>query len=337
MSKKFKIGQVVFLVVVSAQLLSRPAFAEIIYATSINTNQVFSVDTVAHTATPIFTAPSALDSLVFDSTGRIIYTELDTGVVAAYNPITHTNVTLASSLMAPIDLALEPSNTSVLVSVAASNLLSRVSLAGAGVTGGLVVGGRPDGLIYDAAGDLFVNVSSGFQSNNSQVERIDPATGAVLATSGNTGLFLDGLTYDSSTGKLFATDYNNGRIVRIDPSTLAVTVLPGVTVPSNGPDGITSDGMGNLFLASRANGQVVEYNILSNTATNIAFIDGLDDLAPASGLGSPVPEPSSWVLLGVGLLSLAGFVKASAFSRGCRIANAGHINHNGDRKMSPFC
>jgi sugar lactone lactonase YvrE len=281
-----------------------------LFATSISTGQIFRVDTVAHSATPVLNTV-ALDSLIFDPTGRIVYTELSNGIVAAFNPNTNTNVNLASGLAQPIDIALEPSLTSVLVSDASSNQLSRVSLAG-GVLATLNLGLRPDGITYDSSGNLFVNVSTGFTANNSQVKRIDPTTGATLATTGNTGLFFDGLTFDSFTGFLYATDYNNGRIVRINPTTMAFTVLTplGPGIPGGGPDGITSDGQGNLFLASRANGEVVQYNIATNTASNIVFISGLDDLAPASGLGAPssaAPEPASLLLAGLGAATILGY------------------------------
>jgi sugar lactone lactonase YvrE len=288
-------------------LLSRPTFAETLYATSINTGQIYSVDTVTHTVLPIFNAGVSLDSLIFDPAGRIVYSELNNGTVAAFNPTTNTTVTLATGLATPIDLALEPSNTSVLVSDSTSSRLSRVNLAG-GVGGTLLLGGRPDGVIYDAAGDLFVNVSGGFQVNNSQVEEINPTTGAIIHSTVNTGVFLDGLTYDSFTGMLFATDYSNGRIVEINPTTMAFNFLTATGATISQPDGITSDGMGNLFLASRGNSEVVEYNIALNTASNVATINGLDDLAPASGLGSPVPEPSILFMLSAGLLGLGGVV-----------------------------
>jgi sugar lactone lactonase YvrE len=310
MSTRLKIGQVVLFTALSVLLLSRPTFAETLYATSINTGQIFSVDTVTHAVAPVFNAGVPLDSIVFDPSGRLVYSQLNNGTVAAFNPNTHTNVNLATGLASPIDLALEPSLTSILVSDSSTNQLSRVSLAGGVVGSPLNLGGRPDGVIYDAAGDLFVNVSGGFTVNNSQVEEINPTTGAIIHSSGNTGVFLDGLTYDSFTGKLFATDYNNGRIAEIDPVTFAITFLTptGVTIPGGGPDGVTSDGMGNLFLASRANGEVVEYNIATNAASNVATVDGLDDLAPASGLGSPVPEPSVLFMLSAGLLGLGGVV-----------------------------
>jgi sugar lactone lactonase YvrE len=245
-----------------------------------------------------------LDSLFFDPSGRIVFSELDDGTVAAYNPNTHTTVDLATGLASPIDMALEPSLTSLLVSDSTSNSLGRVSLAG-GLIGTLHLGGRPDGVTYDAAGHLFVNVSGGFQVNNSSVEEINPTTGAIIAQTGNTGVFLDGLTYDSFTGKLFASDYNNGRIVEINPTTLAFSFLTPSGAALSQPDGITSDGQGNLFVASRANAHVIEYNIAGNSATVIGTINGLDDLAPASGLGSnATPEPCSMLMFGAGVLGL---------------------------------
>jgi DNA-binding beta-propeller fold protein YncE len=284
---------------------ARPASATLLYATSITQNTIYTVDTTTHAITPYLNVGVNLDSLFFDPAGRIVYSELNNGRVQAHNPANNTTVTLASGLTAPIDMALEPNGTSFLVSNS-TNALVRISLAG-GVLGSLNVGLRPDGIIYDPSGQLFVNLSTGFQNNNSSVRRIDPTTGSVLATTGNTGVFLDGLTYDSFSGFLYASDYNNGRIVRINPNTMAFTFLTPLGAGLSDPDGITSDGMGHLYLASRGNAHVIEYNIATNTATNIGTINGLDDLAPASGLGSAaVPEPSSLVLAGVGGLALLG-------------------------------
>ncbi|MBV9586763.1 MAG: PEP-CTERM sorting domain-containing protein, partial [Alphaproteobacteria bacterium] len=151
---------------------------------------------------------------------------------------------------------------------------------------------------------LFVNVSSGFQANNSQVEQIDPTTGAVLATTGNTGVFLDGLTFDPATGMLFASGYNNGRIVQINPNTMAFTFLTPTGPSLSQPDGIVSGGSGDLFIASRANSTVMQYDIATDADTAIATINGLDDLAPASGLGAPVPEPASLAIFGTALAGL---------------------------------
>jgi DNA-binding beta-propeller fold protein YncE len=286
-----------------ALVSARPASATLLYATSITQNEIFTVDTVTHTLTPYLNVGQNLDSLFFDPSGRIVYSELNNGRVQAFNPGTNSTVTLASGLTAPIDLALEPNLTSFLVSDSTSHLV-RISLNGSGVQGSLNVGNRPDGVIYDTSGRLFANISTGFQNNDSQVKQINPTTGATIATSGNTGVFLDGLTYDSFSGFLYAADYNNGRLVKINPNTLAFTFLTPLGAALSQPDGVTSDGMGKLYLASRGNAHVIEYDIATNTATNIATINGLDDLAPASGFGAAVPEPSALLLAGVGGLAL---------------------------------
>ncbi len=289
----------------AALAICQPAAAQIIYATSITTGSIYSVDAASHAVTPVFNTGAALDSLFFDDQGRIIYDQLYSGRVLAYNPHNHLNVVLATGLSSPIDMALEPSLASFLVSDSTSNSLSRVSLSGGVLGGPLPLSGRPDGIIYDANHHLFVNVSSGFQNNNSRVEEIDPTNGHVIASSANTRVFLDGLTYDSFTDMLFASDYNNGRIVEMNPNTLTFTVLTPQGASLSDPDGITSDGQGHLYIASRANSHVIQYNIASNTSSVIGTINGLDDLAPVSGLGAPVPEPDTFTLLTCASLSSA--------------------------------
>jgi sugar lactone lactonase YvrE len=251
-----------------------------------------------------------LDSLFFDPSGRVIYDELFDGIVRAYDPNTKTNATLYSQSGSQlIDLALEPNLKSFLVSDANNNQLHRIALGG-GLINNLNVmytstlSGRPDGIIYDSKGNLFVNVSTGFTNTPTHIEQINPTTGAIIQSATINGIFLDGLTYDSFTGMLWASDYNHGKLVEIDPSNLSnytVFAPTGAAIANFGPDGVVSDGLGNLFVASRANNTIIQYDITSNKATAVGTVDGLDDLAPVSGLGAPsVPEPSSMVLLGIG-------------------------------------
>jgi hypothetical protein len=106
---------------------------------------------------------------------------------------------------------------------------------------------------------------------------------------------------------LWASDYNNGRVVEINPNNLSsftVFTPTGAAIATFGLDGIVSDGLGHLFIASRANNTIIQYNIATNSATAVGFVSGLDDLAPASGLGAAVSEPSSIVQLGIGGLGM---------------------------------
>ena len=84
----------------------------------------------------------------------------------------------------------------------------------------------------------------------------------------------------------------------IDPNDLSNvnTIIPsGVLVT---PDGLTSNGKGDLFIAVQGDSRVYEYNIATQVLTPSTVVPGvLDDLAPASGIGSPVPEPSSLIVV----------------------------------------
>ena len=312
----WRIGPTAFLAFLTALALCRTTPAGTIYATSISTGIIYSDNTVTHVVTPIFNTGNDLDSLFFDPNGRIIYDQLTAGKVLAYNPADGTNVTLFSQAGSqPIDMALEPGLKSFLVSDPNHSQLDRISLGG-GLINRLGVmytsgqAGRPDGIIYGPSGQLFVNVSTGFTSAPTHIEQIDPTTGAILHSGTITGIFLDGLTYDSFTGMLWASDYNHGRLVEINPNNLSdFTVFKptGAAIANGGPDGIVSDGMGNLFVASRANNTIIEYDIATNTATAVGSVSGLDDLAPASGLGAATPEPSSTVLLSIGTLGILAY------------------------------
>src|SRR5258708_5024766 len=66
--------------------VSTTAHAIDLYVTSIEGSQIDKVNTVTNAVSTVFITPSASDSLIFDGTGRIIYTNLNTGEVRRYNP-----------------------------------------------------------------------------------------------------------------------------------------------------------------------------------------------------------------------------------------------------------
>jgi hypothetical protein len=285
------------------------AQAAVLYATSIAGSQIDKVDTVANSVTTYLNTPSAADSIIFDTSQRVLYTEIFNGQVWRYDPTGPTNVPIAGGFSNPADMVLEPGGNSMLVSEFSGGKIDRINLTTNAVSTLLSPGDNPEGLAYDGT-RLFANLGSrGGGPTAKFVAEINPTTGAIIATS--PGLdSLDGLTYDPFSGMLYASSLFSNLIYSIDPNNLSivhdVTSKLG-TIPA--PDGITSDGIGNIFIASSASlgdSHIYQLDLIANTLTQKTFVNGLDDLAPASGLGS-LPEPSSFVLAMFGVVSVGAW------------------------------
>jgi DNA-binding beta-propeller fold protein YncE len=277
------------------------ARAEMLYATSQLGSQIgiWKVDTAANTSSLLFRTQQVPDSLIFTTDGNILYSALDVGQVRLFNTTTHVDRLVASGLGVPLDLALDPGGKSVLVSNIDGSI-SRINLTTLAVGTRNFPGNNPEGITYDNQGRLFANLGTR-AAGGSILAQLNPSDASILKE--KTGLSgLDGLTFDSFTGKLYATDELNDRIDVIDPNTLAVTVLSNSHIPV--PDGIESDGRGNLYIAA-FNANVYTYDLTTGTLTKGPSVPGLDDLAPLAGLGAPpVPEPASLTLLSIGGIAL---------------------------------
>jgi DNA-binding beta-propeller fold protein YncE len=267
--------------------------------------QILTADLTTNQVTPVFNTVGTPDSLLFDASNNIVYTNLGTGQVRSYNPTTKIDSLLASGFNDPADLVLTPDKGSVLVSDFLGGTIAKVNLATHQVTQLGNYGGNPQGTAFDAAGHLFAVLGTRSGGATSFVAQLDPTTGAILNQSPNE-VQLDGMTYDPFSGKIYSPSLAGNGIYQFDPTTLSAVLLPNSA--GVGFDGITTDSAGNLYTAG-GGAFIYQYNLISHTLTQRTAVPGLDDLAPLTGPGAAttVPEPASLTLLGIGALGLAGY------------------------------
>jgi hypothetical protein len=263
-------------------------------------NSIYRWDTGPNTVTPLVNTGFALDSLIFDANGNIISSRIGVNQLGRYNFVTDS--TFAASGLGPgvADMALEPGGATLLVGNAFGTTISRVNASTGGFVTDLIVGARPDGIAYDGSGNLFVVLG------RTEVAQVNASTGAVIksltllnAAGGPTG-DADGLTFDSTTGKLYVSnDTAAGGYWIVSPDLLSQKLITlNVDV-----DGLAA--AGNLLYLIQRGVRGLQVDLTTDTISLTSpGISGADDIAPLSGLGSqPVPEPATVALLG---LALAG-------------------------------
>lgn len=279
-----------------------PAHADTVAYVSGGTS-ITAWDTTTNTTSFVTTSATggSIDSLIFDTSGDLLYSIIGSASIGKYNLTTHSNTVLSSggNLNGVADMALDPGGATFLVSNAFGGSIDRVNVTtGAKTT--LYNGLRPDGLAYDNSGHLFAVLDL------SEVAELDPTTGAVLKTI-STPTQPDGLTFDATTGKLYVSSDGGGfYTVNTNLTSAVFTSVSGLPVF----DGIASAGETLYFVVRGTSG--LQYDLTTGTTTKVSpFILGADDIAPVAGLGSNsgVPEPRGYALLGIGLLGFAVLVR----------------------------
>lgn len=293
-------------------MCATPARADILFASSYEGASLWKVDTVAATANQIWnTAPYGQqpDSLCFDGAGNILYSaHFPGGGVRRVNLGASTDTAVATWTGHSTDIALEPSLNTVVASDYIDNNLRRVDLVN-NTSSILTSGYYFSGVAY-VGNRLFANAGNTYQHGGDRIVEINPVSGAILANQSPSNMVssingygdLDAMTYDPYTGHLWTTDEASSMLIEADPNNLATgwTLHPLATASGGGvflPDGVTGNGLGKLWYASRGDFTIYEYDIASGISTPIVQIYGLDDLAPVTGLGSP--EPTTIMLLGL--------------------------------------
>jgi streptogramin lyase len=269
--------------------LAASAVGQQFYATSETLMQLQSISLPSGAITKLFTTPGKPDSVILNAQGQLIYSMSPQGTVALFDPKTGSNTILLTGLKSPRDFVWDPhSTTSLLIAEYTSGTIIRYNF----VTGTSTVLasklGSVDGLAYDSKGHLFA------VANHNTVVQLNPTTGAILKTlvlethyKVNGG---DGMVYDPYSKHLWVS--HDG----VDPTTGTAetgffeipTTLASFTVLQNGtifnkspavpvPDGIVSDGKGNLYVGSGLH-RLVVYNIPTDKVTANPFVPGIDSL-----------------------------------------------------------
>jgi hypothetical protein len=267
--------------------------------------QLLNLTTTPPKLTTLFTAGTGkLDDLTVNAAGQLIYSVPSTGTVYLYDPTTGINTTLVTGLKYARDLEIEPSGQTMLIAIYTPGSIVRFNFATGAITTLATLGaelkklgtcdGEPcpktstcDGIVYDPYGNLYA------VANHNFIVQINPTTGAIVNT-----LFLepahginggDGLTYDSYSGSLWAThDGTTGNGLLQIPvtaaglgSTFSLFLTPALTASGSPPDGIKSDGKGNLYIGAIHTAAV--YNIPTNTITANVAVNGADGVALVPG------------------------------------------------------
>jgi hypothetical protein len=270
------------------------ADAQQLYVTSENGMQLDLVTLPSGKITKLFTTPGKPDSVILNAQGQLIYSMSPQGTVALFDPKTGANTILLAGIKSPRDFVFDPgSTTSMLIAEYTGGIILRYNF----VTGTSTVLAKKlvsvDGMAYDPQGRLFVVAA------HNTVVQLDPNTGAILKTlvlephyKINGG---DGMVYDPYSQHLWVS-HDGG-----DPTTGAKesglfeipTDLSGFTLHQNGtllnkslaiavPDGIVSDGKGNLYIGAGLH-RLVVYNIPTDTVTLNPVVPGIDSLILVPG------------------------------------------------------
>ena len=159
------------------------------------------------------------------------------------------------------------------------------------------------GLAVDNAGDVFVSDWYGSEGDGGSggygtIYKITP--GGVQSTFASGLDFPEGLAIDSA-GNVFVSAMVDNSIYKITPAGTLSTFASGL----DGPYGLAFDNSGNLFEADQGSGNIYEFTSNGGSTT---FASGLNE--PWGLAVQPVPEPSTWAMVGIGVIALLAPIRS---------------------------
>lgn len=147
---------------------------------------------------------------------------------------------------------------------------------------------EPWDITFDHNGNLFVSDNSAIEEFNSS------GTGSVFATA-SSGLDLpSGLAFDAS-GNLYVANYNDTILKFNTNGVSSVFASSGLS----NPEALAFDSSGNLYVGNQGDLDILKFNASGIGSVFASGLPGTDYLA------DQIPEPSSLLLLGLGICALA--------------------------------
>jgi DNA-binding beta-propeller fold protein YncE len=230
---------------------------------------------------------SYLRGIAFDSVGDLFVDDVVSGNIYKFTP-SGTRTTIASGLISPWGLACNSAGDVFVASVDSGNIYE---ITPGGTPSIFASGVNPVGLAFNSAGDLFDADGSG------HIYEFTPAGVQTTFASGLDGP--DCLAFGSD-GNLFVGADDDLAIYEFTPNGARSTFASGPR--PFGPLALAVDNAGDVFMANGYWG-LGDIDKFTPNGQGSIFAAGFPE-----GLAfQPVPEPSTWVMVGMGLgLFLSG-------------------------------
>ncbi len=268
-------------------LITFSSFAQQLYISNEDQEslQLLNFNVAPPELTTLYEIGAKPDDLTLNSAGQLIYSVPSLGVVNLYDPVAGTNSTLVSGVKYARDLEIEPGGQTMLIAIYTPGEIVRFNFATGATTVLATKLGSCNGIAYDPYGNLYA------VAKYNTIVQINPVTGAILNSlvlephHGINGA--DGLTYDSYTNSLWATHAGTTGLGLVQiPVTAAglgstFSLYQPPRLGNMAPDGIKSDGQGNLYIG--AIWTAVVYNIPTNSYTHSVVTKGADGVSLVPG------------------------------------------------------